>query len=169
MLELLPNSEVHLLRQEAEIVNFDALDFDLRELSKELVDIMYRYDGLGLAAPQVGINKRIFVMKGASRQMIFVNPIIMSLSTETTILEEGCLSFPGLFLKLRRPTALTYSAQTVEGKNMIVTLSGLAARVFLHEYDHLDGKLFVDKASKIKLQRAREKLLKRVKKHGKAK
>ena len=166
MLELLTNKESHLLRQESEIVNFDTLDFDLRDLSKELVDIMYKYDGLGLAAPQVGVNKRIFVIKDAPRQMIFVNPIIMSLSQDTTILEEGCLSFPGLFLKLRRSSLLTYSAQTVEGRHITATLSGLSARVFLHEYDHLDGKLFIDKASKIKLQRAREKLLKRVKKHG---
>lgn len=117
---------------------------------KILVDAMYETlaeaDGIGLAGPQVGVPQRLFVVDVPSEgiKKTFINPEIVETSVETGPYDEGCLSLPGVFHEVERPLKVTVYAQDEKGKNFKVEASGLFARVIQHEYDHLDGKLFID-------------------------
>ena len=124
--------------------------FDLRLaiLLKDMADTMYKAEGVGLAAPQVGVLKRIFVMDCSadrSRAMAFINPEILETEGEQTG-EEGCLSVPGKHATVTRPMKVTVRALNEEMEEVTLTLEGLEARCVLHENDHLDGILYVDKA-----------------------
>ena len=117
-------------------------------LIRDMFDTMYKAEGVGLAAPQVGILKRIFVMDCSadrSRAMVFINPEILETEGEQTG-EEGCLSVPGKHAQVTRPMKATVKALDAEMKEFTVTVEGLEARCVLHENDHLDGVLYPDKA-----------------------
>jgi len=121
-------------------------DKKLSDLVQDLFDAMYAGDGIGLAAPQVGVLQRIFVMdvrqgKKPHNPLAFINPRIEA-ATGSAVDEEGCLSMPGLFLNVRRATYLHFAAQTLSGDVHWGALRGVEARVFQHELDHLDGVLF---------------------------
>jgi len=136
----------------------------------ELLDTLWKrcreLQGLGLSANQVGIDAKVFVMGSddASRKNI-INPEVVSTSTETELAREGCLSYPGLWLSVRRPKTVTASYQTLDGEYVVETFSGLSARVFLHEYDHMIGVNFSDHVSQLKLDMALKSLNKRAKRY----
>lgn len=118
-----------------------------------LVDAMFttmeEADGVGLAAPQVGVSKRLFVVdtRNEGERYAFINPEIIETSMELSSYEEGCLSVPGIYHDVVRAKDVTIQAQDVEGKVFTIKATGLLSRVIQHEYDHLEGKLFVDRLS----------------------
>jgi len=111
--------------------------------------------GVGLAAPQVGLSLRVFVTEvDGDKKRVFVNPEIVATSLELVEYEEGCLSFPGLFFMVKRPASLRIQAFNEKGKPFTVEAEEFLARVILHENDHLDGKLFIDRITPLKRERA---------------
>jgi len=115
-------------------------------------------EGVGLAAPQVGILQRIIIVKDAQENHGFLNPEILSKSRKQATDEEGCLSLPGIFLKIKRAKEIEVAAKTIEGKTVRIQATGLGARIFLHEIDHLNGKLIIDRISPLKRFGLRKKL-----------
>ncbi len=121
-----------------------------RALIKDMFEIMEEEGGIGLAAPQVGISKRIIVLSLKEKnfeKMALVNPVIVSSSKETAFMEEGCLSIPGINADVQRSTKLIARGLTRSGRMVEITASNLLTRVLLHEIDHLDGVLFIDRLS----------------------
>jgi len=122
----------------------------LREIADEMYKIMVQSKGIGIAAPQIGISKRFIIVevdrdrKGNSKIEV-VNPKIIFQSSDTNILEEGCLSVPGIYADVKRPNSIIMQGYSVEGEPFEISASGIIARVLLHEYDHLEGTLFIDK------------------------
>ena len=119
----------------------------------QMKETLEKSEGVGLAAPQVGRLQRIIVVRNENGFFGFINPVILKRSREKEEIEEGCLSLPGCFLKIRRPERITAKALNSEGKEIALNLKGLAARAFQHEVDHLDGILIFDRlplAEKIK-------------------
>lgn len=120
----------------------------LRQIVEEMFLTMYQNRGVGLAAPQVGISKRLYVVNCVTEQppegeIALINPVIIATEGEQDG-GEGCLSFPGVYIKKRRPAKVTVRAQDVDGKFFEVTGEGLLARALVHELEHLDGKVFVE-------------------------
>ena len=152
MLNILTYGESILTEKANEITEFDQ---SLKRLIEEMHEAMQRDHGIGLAAPQVGIPKRLFIIDIDDEPLrVFINPHIVASSQETTELEEGCLSFPGLYFTVVRPLAVDIEAVDMHGKPFRISADGLLARVIQHEYDHLDGILFVDRVSPSKRKRA---------------
>lgn len=138
-------------------------DGEIAEFAQNMLKLMFENNGIGLAAPQVGVNKRVFVMGNQQRSYICVNPEVTSTSGSKRDL-EGCLSFPGLWLNVERPETITVKYQDILGRVQEHEFTGLAARVFQHELDHLNGVCFVNKVGKLSLDLAtkrRKKNLKR--------
>ena len=122
-------------------------DNKLAILLDDLYETMKKHEGVGLAAPQVGILKRVVVVDTGNGRIDLVNPtVIKKDGTQTG--SEGCLSFPGIFGDVERPMDVTVRAQDKDGKWFEISGHELTARAFCHEIDHLDGKLFVDKVIK---------------------
>jgi len=135
-----------VLREKA--VPVDEINQDVKDLVSDLVDTLKRQRGLGLAAPQVGVSKRIFAVDLSTVDIsesvrVFINPEILE-TTGQVEMEEGCLSFPGIYQRIVRPATVRVRATDLDGKQFEITLDGLTARAVLHEYDHLDGVLFID-------------------------
>lgn len=140
-------------------------DSGAEQLEKELCGFMIDARGIGLAANQVGLTKRVFVMgsysiEGFPAPFALFNPKIIEASKETVLDEEGCLSYPGLFLKVKRPSWIIAEYQNSKGDTIEARFDGYLAKCFQHELDHLDGVCFVDKVSQLKLQLAMKKLKK---------
>jgi peptide deformylase len=128
----------------------------LQSLADQMFDIMYETDGVGLAAPQVGISERIVVIdsrQSPKEKMVLVNPVIVKREGEATM-QEGCLSVPGPFRDVKRAARVEVVAQDVTGKKMHVTAEGLLARIMQHEIDHLEGLLFIDRLDLISREQA---------------
>lgn len=139
-------------------------DGEVAELARDMLKCMFENNGIGLAAPQIGVSKRIFVMGTPQQSYVCVNPKIIS-GTGQAKDQEGCLSFPGLWLHVNRHETVTVEYQDILGKQHQREFSGLMARVFQHEYDHLDGVCFVNKVGELSLKLAtqrRSKNLKRI-------
>ena len=131
-------------------------DFDekLHTLIDDMFETMYGAPGVGLAAPQVGVLKRLFVMdcssgKDKKQKVVLINPVIETEEGEQ-IGDEGCLSFPGIFLEIKRPQRVVVRARDMDGSEMTLDVMDLQARCVSHETDHLDGILFTDSAYDIK-------------------
>ncbi len=144
--------------------NFN-VDGDAALFEKSLCDFMIANNGIGLAANQINITKRVFVMgseniSGFPKPFALFNPKILETSKETTLDKEGCLSYPGLFLMIKRPVWVVAEYQDREGNIKEIKVDGYLSKCFQHEYDHLDGVCFVDKVSQLKLQLAMKKLRK---------
>ena len=129
------------------------IEFDkkLQTLVEDLFDTMYAYDGIGLAAPQVGVLKNVFVIdcrkgKKPYNPVAFINPHIVSSTSTFETAEEGCLSIPGVFLPVPRAARVGFSSRGLRGEYLSGDLRGLEARCFFHEYDHGQGILFTSKA-----------------------
>ncbi len=125
------------------------LTFDdrLHQTLDDMAETMYEAEGVGLAAPQVGILRRYCIVDVGDGLIELINPVITEVNGEQTD-NEGCLSIPGRYESVTRPLKVTVRAQNRYGENITVTGEGLKARAFCHEIDHLDGKLFIDKANK---------------------
>jgi len=143
MLEILTIGE-ETLRKPAQPV--DSFGSELKLLADAMIDTMHEDGGIGLAAPQIGVPKRLFVVHLQDEDpRVFVNPEIIETSQETCVQEEGCLSIPGVYADVHRPEGITLQARDVAGKVFTLTASGMLARVIQHEYDHLRGVLFIDR------------------------
>jgi peptide deformylase len=134
-----------------EITEFDE---SLHKLAYEMLDIMHDSEGIGLAAPQVGISKRLIVIdiSGVNKNfgpLIFVNPVILETKGEIKM-EEGCLSVPGVREDILRPQKITLKYQSLDGEEKTEEYDELMARVIQHEIDHINGILFVDYLSPVK-------------------
>lgn len=156
-LQILEYPDPRLRTKAQPVTVFDAA---LTRLAEDMLETMYLAPGVGLAATQVDVHKRLIVMdvsEGKQQPMVFCNPEILS-HEGLGITEEGCLSVPGVFDEVERPVRLRARAQDAAGKSFEVDLEGLAAVCLQHEMDHLDGKLFVDYLSDLKRERIRKKL-----------
>lgn len=139
-----------LLRAENAEVGEDEMD-EIRRIAKEMLLVMYASGGVGLAAPQVGVNKRLMVFnadgdkKAWLQEVVLVNPVVVGKSKPTEEEVEGCLSFPDMGGSVRRHAWVKVEATRLNGKKFKVKYEGWKARIFQHEYDHLDGTLYIDR------------------------
>jgi peptide deformylase len=141
------------------------VDDETRKLADDLLETMYAADGIGLAAVQVGVPKRMLVMdiaqqQGSREPMVFINPKIVWASEEMAKFEEGCLSVPEIWDDVERPAKIRAEYQDREGKLQTLEADGLLACCLQHEMDHLEGILFLDHLSKLKRSIALRKLAK---------
>ena len=154
-------------------IRIDKFDENVVSLSRDLIDTMYDADGVGLAAPQIGVNKRIFVID-CSREneekdcRIVINPEIEHESEELSPYKEGCLSIPGITEEVLRPKVIKVIYQDIRGVLQRSTFDDLWSTCFQHELDHLNGKLFIDHLRPIKKILVKNKLKKSSKKEKKA-
>ncbi len=138
----------------------ETLSDDVRSLIADMFETMYAEDGVGLAAPQVGVGQRIIVVDphdDAVEPFALVNPEVMAVSEELDRAEEGCLSLPGLKEIVERPVRVTVTGLDIDGQPVTLEAEDLLARILQHEVDHVDGILFIDRVSPLK----RKMLLKR--------
>jgi peptide deformylase len=147
-------------------------DFRIDGSPEELVRAMSKFmadnGGVGLAAPQVGIKKRIFIMGNFTKLVACINPKIVSLAEERKNDLEGCLSFPDLFMKVKRPASAVVQYYTVSGELVERELTGFECRVFLHGYDHLIGITFDQRVGDLSFKMAKDKRKKELKKAARA-
>lgn len=127
---------------------------EIVELVEGMFDVMYKFDGIGLAAPQVGLGLKIIVLDITNiegyedseySRLAIINPKIIWASTEEEIEKEGCLSFPGLYIPVKRSKEIIVGGMGIDGKELRIKLSGFPARVVLHETDHTNGVVFIDR------------------------
>ena len=141
----------NILRAQSQEVT-DILSPGIQTLISDMKETLTRAsNGIGLAAPQIGKNLRIFVIAPELElnQTVFINPIIVKISSEITLMEEGCLSVPSHYGKINRATSLKVEASNERGRKFKMKADGLIAQLVQHEIDHLDGILFKDKATQI--------------------
>ena len=155
-----------ILRQKSE--SLEKVDDELRRLLDDMLETMYSAPGIGLAAVQIGILKRLIVIdiskeKEKKNPLFLINPEIVSKSKNTSIYEEGCLSLPGHFAEIERPAECQIKYIGYDGKKKEIKANGLLSTCIQHELDHLDGKLFIDYLSKLK----KDMILKKLVKHKK--
>jgi peptide deformylase len=141
-----------VLREQARPV--EKFDDELAALSRRMVAIMRDAPGVGLAATQLGVVLRVIVYEVDDEPVTLVNPKIVTASTETEVLDEGCLSLPTVMLPIERPLAVRVRARDLRGRRLEYDAEGLEARVIQHETDHLDGILILDRASREERARA---------------
>lgn len=134
------------------------------DLASLLESTMRNLNGLGLSACQIGYNVRVFSMRTEPDVTIF-NPRVVDVSNEVVELEEGCLSFPNLIVKVKRPRLIRARFQLMDGEVRTMKFDGMTARIFQHELDHLNGRLFFDQVSNLKLGMAIRKAAKTGKKY----
>ena len=138
-----------ILRQKSLAINPEQiLNSEFKKFVKDMGKIMLKKDGAGLAAPQVGKNIRVIIIETENGPQAYINPKILKKSWRKNVMEEGCLSIPGVFGKVKRSTTICLEYSDLETKKHKIKTSGLLARVFQHEIDHLDGILFIDKIQK---------------------
>ena len=148
------------------------VDDSIRALADDMLETMYEAPGIGLAASQIGILKRIFVLDVAKEDapkepMVFINPEITWESEELSVYQEGCLSIPEYYEDVERPAQVRVSFQDQTGKKNEIEADGLLATCIQHELDHLNGVLFIDYLSKLKRDRVMKKFIKQAKLTGK--
>ncbi len=162
-----------LLKKKAERV--EEFSEEIRNLANDMIETMYKRGGVGLAANQVGVLKRVIVIdlnsgkEGQGRnRLVLVNPEIISAEGEI-VREEGCLSFPGLYKKVKRAAYVKVRAQNLDGEEFFVEGEELLARVLQHEIDHLNGIVFIDRLSPLQRRLALEKFKKLKRKYQREK
>ena len=158
MLTLLKHPDPFLEKTLPEF-DFENPVMDPKDLEEQMIILMDQSDGIGLAANQVGVNARVFVMKtqkleGVHTPFALFNPKIIVADPEEESAEEGCLSFPNLFFKVKRPAHVVTEFFDRDNNKCIIRFDGIDARCFLHELDHLNGICFTSKVSKLKLDLA---------------
>jgi len=150
ILKIENKEEQRVLRTALEDLDFKRMDRKkLSKVIREMRETMKRADGVGLAATQVGLPWRLFVAEVEKKFYVVLNPRIVKTSEEKIIMEEGCLSVPGTFGEVERPEKAVLHGLDKNGKRVKIKAWGLLARVFQHEVDHLDGKLFIDRAKNV--------------------
>lgn len=137
----------------------EIIDDKIKELANDMLETMYSYDGIGLAACQVGVLKRLVVYdvtyideKKGKKPVVLINPIITSRSKSMVVVEEGCLSFPDVFENVERHEKVTIEYLDLEGKKCVKNAKGMEAICIQHELDHLDGIVFLDRTGKPRIK-----------------
>ena len=142
----------------------EVVDDSIKKLTQDMLETMYQGSGIGLAATQVNVHKRVIVLdisESKDEPLILINPeIIKIIDPNKKIFSEGCLSVPGFYEELKRPSSVEISYLDIDGKRNLLLANDLLAVVIQHEMDHLDGKMMVDFISNIKREMIRKKLLK---------
>jgi len=141
-------------------------DCNREKVRQDLIDSMEHYQGVGLSANQIGITERVFIMYedvNTRKILTCFNPKIIETSKEQILIDEGCLTYPGVWLKVKRPIAIKVEFEDEKGDKHKREFQGLSSRIFQHEYDHMQGTDFTQKVSKLKIDRAMTKLNKTVK------
>jgi peptide deformylase len=141
------------------------VDGDAEQLEKDMIEFMLTNKGIGLAANQIGLTKRVFVMGSNTipnfpAPFAVFNPVIKEASTELVLDQEGCLSYPDLFLKVKRPRWVVAEYQDSKGTVKGIRVDGYLSKCFQHEFDHLNGVCFVDRVSQMKLNLAMKRIRK---------
>lgn len=155
-----------ILRERMPEFDFSNPVMDPKLLEKELLETMYAHDGIGLAANQIGIQTRAFVIghkDNPEAGMAFFNPIIVANTESIKDMEEGCLSFPGIYVKIKRPSAIKARWQNSSGEWEEGEFDGYNCKCFLHEFDHLEGITFQDRVSSLRWTMAAKQSQKRKK------
>ena len=150
MIMNLVKSNDPILKQKCEIFDFENPPLDPLKLALDLRESMVYHNGIGLSACQVGIPYRVFVAGDPGdidNIKVFFNPRVVDASDQKVLIEEGCLSFPGLFMKVKRPATVRLRFADPRGTIATETYEGIPARAILHEYDHMDGILFHNRAN----------------------
>lgn len=159
MYELIEEAS-QVLRTPPPEFDFENPPEDPAEIAKNMAEAMDKFGGLGLSANQVGLPYRMFVMRTMhegdeeSKVLPYYNPKLTRVSQETDLMKEGCLSFPDLFLMIKRSKTIEFTYQDETGEEKSAVLEGIGARCVQHEIDHLNGILFLQRASRLKLERA---------------
>ncbi len=150
-----------LVEEASKVLRVPPLEFDFenppedpKEIEKNLAEAMEKFGGLGLSANQVGVDARMFVMRTQDGIQGFFNPELTRVSAETDLLKEGCLSFPDIYLMIKRSKVVEMKYFDSDGEEHLITLDGLGARCVQHEIDHLNGIIFLQRASQLKIERA---------------
>lgn len=136
------------LRQNAKRIA--KVDREIRQLVREMLQTMYSADGIGLAAPQVGIQKQLIVVdcepdNSATQPLVLINPTIKQYSDDVCLFQEGCLSIPGVYMDVKRPEMIEVVYKDEQGRPQAMIATGILSRAIQHEMDHLNGVLFVDR------------------------
>ena len=142
-------------------------DLDRQELKDNLVETMKDLNGIGLSASQCGVMERVFVMySDVNKKEVIAcfNPQIVTESQDTVLMDEGCLTYPGLWLKIRRPDHIACSFEDEHGELQQPIMAGLECRIFQHEMDHMEGTNFTQRVSKLRFDMAKRRAAKMVKK-----
>jgi peptide deformylase len=153
-----------ILREQMPEFDFANPIMDPVELEKQMIDLMLANDGIGLAAPQIGIKTRVFVMGHSANPetaQAFFNPQVLANVDDMEDLEEGCLSFPGIYVNIKRPKKILAKWQNASGEWEQSEFDGYNCKCFLHELDHLEGIVFQDRVSTLKWAMAVKKTKKR--------
>jgi len=146
------------LNKKVKSVDLENPGFDPVELKKEMVDLMLASNGIGLSANQVGLDAQVFVMgDSVENSTICINPTVLQYTEETVDDIEGCLSFPNVFVKIKRPKEILAEWYNEKLEKQTVKIEGYSAKCYLHELDHLLGITFKDRASKLKWNMAEKK------------
>lgn len=132
--------------------------FEPIQFAKDLVKFMYDNDGIGLAANQIGVPYRVFAMRGNPENLVCYNPKIVQPSEAEVTLEEGCLTFKGLLVKIKRPQHIRVRFTLPNGETVTRQYTGMTARIFQHELDHLDGIIFYNRANRYHRDQALKKM-----------
>lgn len=155
-----------ILRQVAVPVKEEEINDEFRSLIAEMFETMDAANGVGLAAPQVNINKRFFVLTADDEvRRVFINPQIIATSSDLSDYEEGCLSIPKIYEVIKRPSKVTVQALDENGKKFTLDAEGLLARIIQHENDHLDGIVFIDRGDPEFAKQTEETMKKRSKRY----
>ena len=142
-------------------------DMNRQEMKDNLIETMEHYKGIGLSANQCGVMERVFVMYSDVKKREIIacfNPKIVSESDEEIFMDEGCLTYPGLWLKVKRPDGIEVTYEDENGEKQEKAMFGLECRIFQHEYDHMEGTNFTKKVSRLRLNMARKRRKKQAKK-----
>lgn len=127
---------------------------DPNQLALELIKTMNENNGVGLAANQIGYPYAVFAMRGHPENLVCFNPRIVDVSPNLVEMEEACLSFPGVVVKIKRPEQIRVRFQTPSGSTTTFSYGGMTARIFQHEFDHLNGELFINKVNRYHREKA---------------
>jgi peptide deformylase len=142
-----------ILKQELEPFDFSNPPVNPLDLVTDLAETMLHHNGIGISANQCGLSHRVFVLLGTDIIPCF-NPKIVDVSTETIVLEEGCLTYPGLWVKVKRPKKIKVRYTVPNAETVTQVFDGITARAFQHELDHLDGVVHIHKASTLHREQA---------------
>ena len=158
-----------VLREPTDEFDFENPPEDPKEVEKNLAEAMERFGGIGLSANQLGLPYKVFTMEGDPAFVCF-NPRITAYAGEEVAMDEGCLSYPGLYIKKKRPEIIRCRFFTPNGNSVVRKFTGMSSRIFQHEMEHMEGGNFLEGISKLKLDMAKkrqEKLLRKVQKQRK--
>ena len=146
------------LEKKLKDVDIENPGFDPKELKKEMVDFMLANKGIGLSANQIGKDAQVFVIgENTDNAIMCINPVVMQHTEETVIDVEGCLSFPNIFVKVKRPKEIFAKWFDENLKEISTKITGYSVKCFLHEWDHLQGITFKNRVSKLKWDMAKKK------------